>query len=78
MVAPCRIAIRRGYQDAITHARNPPSNNREKIEHFGPYYFISLRAPQQLRLAAGVRASSANVYATVFRESVISFIYDNS
>lgn len=51
---------------------------REKFELFGPYYFVSLRAPQQPKIAAGVQASSVNVYAIVFQESVISFTYDNS
>lgn len=51
---------------------------REKIELFGPYYFVSLRAPQQPKIATGVRTSSANFYGIIFRESVISFTYDNS
>lgn len=50
----------------------------EKIELFGPYYFVSLRPPQQPEIAIDTRASSANIYVTVFRESVISFSYNDS
>ncbi|KAJ5179431.1 hypothetical protein N7492_002641 [Penicillium capsulatum] len=51
---------------------------REKIELFGPYYFASLRTPRQLENTIDIRASSANLYSIFFRESIISFTYDNS
>lgn len=51
---------------------------REKIELFNNYYFISLRPPLQLESAIGDRASPSNVYGIIFRNSVISFTYDNS
>ncbi|PLB34748.1 magnesium transporter CorA family protein [Aspergillus candidus] len=50
--------------------------SREKIELFGPYYFLSLRPPQvQMDTASGVRTSSLNVYALVFRGGVITFTF---
>lgn len=51
---------------------------REKVELFNNYYFISLRPPLPLDSAIGDRAPSSNVYGIIFRESVISFTYDNS
>lgn len=52
--------------------------SREKIELFGPYYFLSLQPPQQIRQQEGIRTSSRNVYAIVFREGVLSFNLGNS
>ncbi|KAL2826302.1 hypothetical protein BDW59DRAFT_145362 [Aspergillus cavernicola] len=46
---------------------------REKIELFGPYYFLSLRPPCQVETREGMRTSSTNVYAVVFRDGVLSF-----
>lgn len=46
---------------------------REKIELFGPYYFISLRPARQVETQEGARTSPVNVYAVVFREGVLSF-----
>ncbi|KAF4153025.1 hypothetical protein CNMCM8927_006240 [Aspergillus lentulus] len=51
---------------------------REKIELFGPYYFLSLRPPQQAEDAPGSRTSRCNVYAIIFREGVLSFTFGNS
>ncbi|KAL4784151.1 hypothetical protein BJX76DRAFT_233185 [Aspergillus varians] len=47
--------------------------NREKIEAFGPYYFLSLRPPRQVETQEGARTSAVNVYAVVFRDGVLSF-----
>ncbi|KAL4875233.1 hypothetical protein BJY04DRAFT_232786 [Aspergillus karnatakaensis] len=46
---------------------------REKIELFGPYYFLSLRPPRQAETHDGVRTAPINVYAVVFRDGVLSF-----
>ncbi|KAL4952288.1 hypothetical protein BDW69DRAFT_167984 [Aspergillus filifer] len=46
---------------------------REKIETFGPYYFLSLRPARQVETQEGVRTSAVNVYAVVFRDGVLSF-----
>ncbi|KAL3456864.1 hypothetical protein BJX64DRAFT_31468 [Aspergillus heterothallicus] len=46
---------------------------REKIELFGPYYFLSLRPVRQVETREGVRTSPLNVYAVVFRDGVLSF-----
>ncbi|GFF84102.1 CorA family metal ion transporter, putative [Aspergillus lentulus] len=51
---------------------------REKIELFGPYYFLSLRPPQQAEDAPGSRTSRCNVYAIIFREGFLSFTFGNS
>ncbi|KAF7161365.1 hypothetical protein CNMCM5623_006979 [Aspergillus felis] len=51
---------------------------REKIEIFGPYYFLSLRPPQQAEDTPGTRTSGCNVYAIVFREGVLSFTFGSS
>ncbi|RHZ60693.1 magnesium transporter CorA family protein [Aspergillus thermomutatus] len=51
---------------------------REKIELFGPYYFLSLRPPQQAEDTPGSRTSGCNVYAIVFREGVLSFTFGSS
>ncbi|GFF41137.1 putative metal ion transporter C27B12.12c [Aspergillus udagawae] len=51
---------------------------REKIEIFGPYYFLSLRPPQQAEDVPGSRTSGCNVYAIVFREGVLSFTFGTS
>ncbi|KAG2419100.1 hypothetical protein HFD88_002204 [Aspergillus terreus] len=51
--------------------------SREKIELFGPYYFLSLRPPQQIQMQDGVGTSSLNFYAIVFREGVLSFNLGN-
>lgn len=47
--------------------------NREKIEAFGPYYFLSLRPALQVETYVGARTSTVNVYAVVFRNGVLSF-----
>ncbi|KAL4912684.1 hypothetical protein BDW62DRAFT_194065 [Aspergillus aurantiobrunneus] len=47
--------------------------NREKIEAFGPYYFLSLRPARQVDTHEGARTSAVNVYAVVFRDGVLSF-----
>ncbi|EAW09070.1 magnesium transporter CorA family protein [Aspergillus clavatus NRRL 1] len=47
---------------------------REKIELFGPYYFVSLRPPQQAEETASPR-TACNVYAIVFRQGVLSFTF---
>ncbi|KAA8642544.1 magnesium transporter CorA family protein [Aspergillus tanneri] len=52
--------------------------SREKIELFGPYYFLSLRPPRLIAMPDEVRALSLNVYAIVFREGVLSFTFGNS
>ncbi|KAL4998380.1 hypothetical protein BDV10DRAFT_167422 [Aspergillus recurvatus] len=46
---------------------------REKIELFGPYYFLSLRPARRVESDEGVRTSPINVYAVVFRDGVLSF-----
>lgn len=51
---------------------------REKIELFGPYYFLSLRPPQQAEDVPGSRTSGCNVYAIIFREGVLSFTFGNN
>lgn len=47
--------------------------NREKIEAFGPYYFLSLRPALQVETHEGAQTSTVNVYAVVFRNGVLSF-----
>lgn len=51
---------------------------REKIELFGPYYFVSLRPPREADAAPGVREPSANFYGVVFHDSILSFTFDNT
>ncbi|KAJ5242938.1 uncharacterized protein N7469_001265 [Penicillium citrinum] len=51
---------------------------REKIEHFGPYYFISLRLPRDQEASAGDRDSSTNFYGIVFNEGILSFTFHNT
>ncbi|KAL4804150.1 hypothetical protein BDV18DRAFT_35983 [Aspergillus unguis] len=46
---------------------------REKIELFGPYYFLSLRPARQVETQEGARTAAVNVYAVVFRNGVLSF-----
>ncbi|KAL3481354.1 hypothetical protein BJX99DRAFT_218881 [Aspergillus californicus] len=46
---------------------------REKIETFGPYYFLSLRPPRLAETHEGARTASMNIYAVVFRNGVLSF-----
>lgn len=48
---------------------------REKIELFGPYYFLSMRPPRQVVAPNTVRALSFNVYAVVFPQGVLSFTF---
>ncbi|KAK1149659.1 hypothetical protein N8T08_005211 [Aspergillus melleus] len=48
---------------------------REKIELFGPYYFLSMRPPRQVVAPNAVRALSLNVYAIVFAQGVLSFTF---
>lgn len=50
---------------------------REKIELFGPYYFVSLRLPREPDAAAG-DLDSANFYGVVFHHSILSFTFDNT
>ncbi|KAJ5112393.1 hypothetical protein N7532_000438 [Penicillium argentinense] len=51
---------------------------REKIEHFGPYYFVSLRLPREPDSTPGTRDPSSNFYGVVFHDSILSFTFDNA
>ncbi|KAJ5739328.1 hypothetical protein N7533_012112 [Penicillium manginii] len=51
---------------------------REKIELFGPYYFVSLRLPLEPDAVAGDLDDSDNFYGVVFQDSILSFTFDDT
>ncbi|KAJ5974306.1 hypothetical protein N7481_011516 [Penicillium waksmanii] len=51
---------------------------REKIELFGPYYFVSLRLPLEPDAVAGDLDDSDNFYGVVFHDSILSFTFDDT
>ena len=52
---------------------------REKIELFGPYYFLSLRPPRtESESVMGSPGGSANFYGIVFPDGILSISFDST
>ncbi|KKK15670.1 hypothetical protein P175DRAFT_0481764 [Aspergillus ochraceoroseus IBT 24754] len=72
------ILSRRFSLHPLTTEDIKTGETREKIELFGPYYFLSLRPPSPVDTNEGVRTSPLNVYAVVFRDGVLSFSWSSN